>query len=484
MQIALRRKHQDVIKILYPMDTKLPQATDAVYNPIEIYQIESLAQLVLEDFNNDRVYVRNAGESIVIEAILNTNTNVGGAHHAEMAKLQHALHLGNFTGKDALECTNSPDKLVLPLGANTNSLQSILDSLLTYELTSLLTSAQNLAYYKAHDGKLHPQTGKGATNGKVALQANRLFIDGKPYAIEVKANNQDNTVTIEVDHHDAVPEVVLALQRSLDLSTEQLQVSPHSNKVKLKLAPSQLIAALRQHATCYEGINVLTEDGKLLLADRHNRGLASAGGHHGDKYSAKSIGHGLRSEFGLEFKDPVAIEEEVTVIANVKTISKTGIFVVHTASLTPTEDTKAHAKSHNMEVAFRADPEEFTKDSEVALTLAEMRGRKFYNVMPLQELCSYQLTVLEAYLAAQFPELQGHITCTIDNQMEPNQQHKVPSSTFGRLTINIDGDIPEHLESVLAANQLESTQKYVTDTSPLAIIQQIKQATPSPGLTV
>lgn len=484
MQIALRRKQQDVIKMLYPMDTKLPRATDEVYNPIEIYQIESLAQLVLEDFNNDRVYVRNAGESVVIEALLNTNTNVGGAHHAEMAKLQHALHLGNFTGKNALECTNSPDKLILPLGANAASLQSILDSLLTYELTSLLTSAQNLAYYKAHDGKLHPQTGKGATNGKVALQANRLFIDGKPYAIEVKANNQDNTVTVEVDHHDAVPEVVLALQRSLGLSAEQLHVSPHSNKIKLKLAPSQLIAALRQHATCYEGINVLTEDGKLLLADRQNRGLASAGGHHGDKYSPKSIGHGLRSEFGLEFTNPAAIEEEVTVLANVKTISKTGIFVVHAETLIATESTKAYAKSCNMDVAFRADPEEFTPGSEVALTLADMRGKKFYNVMPLAELCTYQLTLLQAFLVEQYPELQGHITCSIDNQVELNQPNKVPSPTFGRLTIKIDGEIPEHLETVLSTNQLDSTEEYVTDTNPLALILQIKQATPTPGLTV
>lgn len=74
---------------------------------------------------------------------------------------------------------------------------------------------------------------------------------------------------------------------------------------------------------------------------------------------------------------------------NVKTISKTGIYIVPFSGLAPTQEAEKYAIESSMEIAFHADPEEFEEGSEVTLTLIQMRGKQFYDVMPISELSQY-----------------------------------------------------------------------------------------------
>ena len=102
-------------------------------------------QLLLEDLNNDRVYVHYLNNILTIKATLKVNSNRGGAHHAEMAKLHYALGISNFQGKNALEI-GLDNTVTIALGTNTRfqTLADVRDALLTYEVTTLLVPQQNL----------------------------------------------------------------------------------------------------------------------------------------------------------------------------------------------------------------------------------------------------------------------------------------------------------------------------------------------------
>ena len=494
LDIARRRKQDSVISYLLQREPKTQVESTIVYSPDEVYQIESLVQLLLEEHDNDSVYAQFLGDSVLIQTTLQQNTNHGGVHHAEMSKLHYALGIGNLEGRNALEI-RLEDNLTVKFGEDAPfaSLVKIRDALLTYELTTLIASQQNSAYYKAHHGQFHPETGKGATNGKIALKKNRLFFKDIPYEITVSCNDEKKQIYVDTSNTESVLQIASAMQNVLGFSDTEIAID--KNGITLNIAAKDLIARLRQQATFYEGINVITETGQLLLAVRKDKGLASAGGHHSDKYSSKGIGYGLYSEFGLEFKEPTQIEQSVVRLKNIKTISKTGIYVVRAEALVPTKKALQHADNHPMPVVFMADPEEFVAGSEVALTLTEMRGQPFYDVMPIAELCQYQLEVFKHYLEEHFSTDYEEMTFAIDDHIDrvagPTATNKIPSPTFGRIHITINGEIRDELrqlfeEKNISLKQISSSQvMFDFDESPFALLNAIEQraleASPSPS---
>lgn len=490
LDIARKRKQKEVVSRLLQFKRADHVDNDIQYCPTEVYQIESLVQQILENHDNDSTFVKYSGEDedVSIQSTLQRHTNHGGAHHAEMALLHQALGIKNLAGQNAMKIALA-DSITVKFGKGTpfRSLGAIRDTLLTYELTTLLASHQNTSYYKTHRGEFHPETGKGATNGVVALKQDRLFFEGKPYQITVSCHDKLKQVCIRTNNAESSRQIAVAMQGVLGLPDKAVHVD--NDLVTLDLAVSDLIAALRQRATFYEGINVITEDGRLLLAERQDKGLASAGGHHSDKYSRKGIAYGLRSEFGLEFREPAELENAVLCLEGVKTISKTGIYVVSESVLLPTSDAQVYADQNHMPVAFKADPEEFETGSEVALTLAEMRGKAFYEVMPLTELCQYQLGEFKQYLETNFSEVANNMTFAIENSVQlvagRTATNKIPSATFGRMTIAVDGELPNELKQLFDEKKLSFKQTgvsrsvYEFDESPLALLQAIKHHRPS-----
>jgi hypothetical protein len=153
--------------------------------------------------------------------------------------------------------------------------------------------------------------------------------------------------------------------------------------------------------------------------------------------------------------------------------------VISASVLEPTCEAVSNATKYKMDVPFHADPEEFVPGSEAALTLAEMRGRHFYDVMPLAELCQYQLNVLKNYLNEYFPEEYKQIELNIDTHYDKavgaQITHKIPSSTFGQITLTVIGKLPEQLQGIFEGMALSPTKitlnhsVYLFDSSPLAM---------------
>ena len=71
-----------------------------------------------------------------------------------------------------------------------------------------------------------------------------------------------------------------------------------------------------------------------------------------------------------------------------------------------------------------------------------MRGKRFYDVMPLERLCQYQLQQLQECLKANFQATVDDMTLTIDDRVacvpEGSVHHKIPGDTFGRITILVN----------------------------------------------
>ena len=484
LKIALQRTQNEVIKQIYKMTYPKYQDSQAAYKivgyPKELYEIESMVQLILEDFSNDRVYVHYTGDAIHIQSTLKVNTNRYGAHHAEMAKLHYALGIGSVVGHNALEIL-LPNTLSVPIGpdAKYKNLVDIRDALLTYELTTLLVCVQNLQHYEKNQGAFHPQTGRGATNGRVALMENRLDNEGR---IAVNSNG-DSELLITTTDIALANTVAQAINKYIPCFDAPILID--TNTVVLSIKPAELIAKLRNQAICYEGINVITEDGRYLLAKRFGKGLASAGGHHGDKYTPKGIAYGLYSEFGLKLRKPDSLTDIVTLLPNVKTLSKTGIYIIPYSGLTSTAKVLEYARVRGgMSVDFYADPDEFEPQSEVALNLVEMRNRLFYDVMPLSALCQYQLDALKIFLKALQP--QG-IELQINDEVQEQSSgglvfHKVPSPLFGRMTITIREGADEDLKhffiqhsALHVADEVSSYSVYYTDESPLVLLKALRE---------
>lgn len=438
-----------------------------IYYPNEIYEIESLVQLILEYLDKDQVYVHRTEKGVKIHSVLQKNSNRSGSHHAEMPKLHHALGLSNLAGKNSLDILLD-DTLEVTIGENGQfpSLTAMRDALLTYELTTLCVTFQNEQFYLKNQGKFHPITGKGATNGTVALLPKRLF--DKDFW-EIKVYSDQHQVIVHTTP-DGTLDVQAALKTLLNLPVNLLE--RHNDELIIKLKPRDLIAKLRQTAIFYEGLNVVTEEGKFFLAERIGKGLATPGGHHGEKYSKKNVAYALQSEVGLRFKNPERLQEVVVQLKGIKTISKTGIYIIpanELNSLTPK--------------LFTADNDEFVKDSETILTLTEMRGKKFYDVMPLSELCQYQLDQLQEFIKMKFPECYAYLTMTINKEVQVESgKYKIPSINFGRISITVSqglhidfiNTLIEYRNSCLISNNSQIT--FETDTSPLQLIKLIQES--------
>ena len=303
-----------------------------------------------------------------------------------------------------------------------------------------------------------------------------------PYQIQVTYNKATKCIEIKSSLQKTLSEIVQeAISEILTITPDKFTIQ--DNTLIISTTAWDFIARLRQTAIFYEGINVITEDGKLLLANRHGRGLASAGGHHSDKYSAKGIEHGLCSEFSLTPKTPTSLTKEVVLMNDVKFSSKTGIYIVNYDALSPTSEAKSYAFSKNKSIAFKADPDEFEVGSEVALTLSEMRGKQFYHVMPIAELCHYQLEQLKKTLETIFPNELQHIEILIDTTYEEvvktDTSLKIPANTFGRMQFSTSKEFPQELKDILEKFKIKSEDKipegiYLIDESPFVLLKELQ----------
>lgn len=484
INIALKRKQPAVVREMVKFLKDKPNKA-VIYYPDEVYEIESLAQLILEDLNDNRVYLHWTGNKLLIHSTLRKNSHHGGAHHAEMAKLHFALGVGSLANQNAL-ATLLEDNLTISVGENETfkSLLSVRDALLTFEITTLLTSYQNQNYYEQHNGDFHPITGKGAANGKVALLNDRLYKDGSPYHVQVSYNKDTKSVEIKSSLQEMLPEIAKAIREILTIASDKFIIQ--DNKLVISMTAWDFIAKLRQAAIFYEGINVITEEGELLLAYRHGRGLASAGGHHSDKYSPKGIGHGLHSEFSLTLNTPASLTKEVLLMNDTKFSLKTGIYILPYNVLLPTKEAKSYAFLQNKKIPFKADPEEFQVGSEVALTLSEMRGKYFYDVMPIAELCQYQLNKLKETLSGIFPKEFQDMSITIDHTYEvivkTEVSFKIPSETFGRMCFSTSSEFPQELKAIVESFKVKSEDEtgnaiYLIDASPFVLLKSLAKIT-------
>ncbi|KTC97837.1 hypothetical protein [Legionella erythra] len=457
--IAKARGFKQVTAAIQP-----PKKSDSiVYYPPELYQIEAVAELILEEFSG-QVYLHLEGNTVILHCTLIDNSNKNGVHHAEMSKLHTALKLANFNDKSALDIRLG-ETVRLPFGGENDqfaSLEAIRDALICYELTTLLVSQQNWEFYLENNGSFHPKTGKGATNGKNGLLTHRLFFDNQPATIDA-AYIDKTTLVISCSLPHALPIIAKRIRDTLNIPQTQIQMG--ANQLMLIMQPTTLIAKLRQAAVCYEGLNVIDEKGRLLMAHRHNKGLASAGGHHGDKYSRLSIAYGLKSEFNLVFKTPEKVANDVLLLAVEK--PKTGLYIIHgSALLTDT---------------FRADPEEFIAGSEVALSLIEMRGKLIYDVMPLEKLCSYYLHQLEEFISNEFPESKGRLEFKINTEYTTQlgaHRYKVPEKKFGQITLSLPDStqLSQALENTLQGFEVvagHGKRRFVINENPFTLMQLI-----------
>lgn len=469
LNIAIKRNQTAVVRKILQMQNYCPQP-NVIYYPPEVYLIESLVQLILEDLNNDRVYVSYLNNVLTINSILLQNSHVGGAHHAQMPILHCALSIGNFHGKDSLRMLLN-DTICLQIDANEKftTLNAVLNSLLTFELTTLLVCQQNRDYYLKNQGQFHPKTGEGATDSVVALRAQRLFFNNFPYHIEVNCDSLNKSVQITTSIIETVPEIIAAMTHFLDIPADKIIFS--GNVITLNISVADLIAAMRREAVFYEGLNVITDEGRIYLANRHQHGLASAGGHHNDKYWCNGIAVGLASEFNLRFINPEDIESVEFIQV---TQDRTVIYVIPEASLSLSAQGK-----------FIAARDEFDPGTEVILNLCEMRGKQFYNVMPLTKLCLYQLEKLKEYLLKNFLNEYNKIDLSIDFLVETGpRDSKVPSPTYGRISLNCNNkELPEILMNIIQWHKDEKTAFYYTDESPFEIIKKLKTLQTQPVAT-
>lgn len=432
LAIAVKRELHQVVKKISLIKTNRSSTQIMRFYPDEIYQIESLAQLILEDCNNDRVYVEFADVKLSFEALLKHN-NREGAHHAEMPKLRYALGDTSLVSLNAMT-VNSNNRLTIEVGTGRQfaTLAAVRDAMLTYELTTLCACHQNAEFYFETHGNYHPVTGKGATNAAVALLPQRLF--HKEQAYTLTAVYKEDGLHIHCDLTAGLAQIRAALHSLLPQVTNHITVA--ADELIIRKSPSDLIAALRRAATFYNGLNVITADGGLLVAYRKNRGLASAGGHHSEKYDRYGIAYGLKSEFGLVFKETKALNQ-CHIISNAKSTPKTNIYVIPADQLTLLGSTKAVDN-------FTADPEEFVEHSELVLQPAQMRGLKFYDVMPLPELCNFQLQGLIEFLNSTFPEAVKTISMDTRTDVVWENQvcYQVPQSSFGQIKLVISPKAP------------------------------------------
>jgi hypothetical protein len=178
-----------------------------------------------------------------------------------MPKLYCALGLNDVKGKNALQIILD-DTLTLPLGegAQYRSLSAVRDALLTYEITTLLASQQNTDFF-IKTGAYHPKTGKGAANGTIALMEKRLFIGDESYQVNV-VYDEINQLCLQSERSDIAQSIAATISEVLNISAEKISTDHIKGEIKIKIKPSDLIARLRQRATCYKGINVFTDDGR------------------------------------------------------------------------------------------------------------------------------------------------------------------------------------------------------------------------------
>ena len=113
-----------------------------------------------------------------------------------------------------------------------------------------------------------------------------------------------------------------------------------------------------------------------------------------------------------------------------------------------------------------------------------MRGKEFYDVMPIAELCQYQLKLLIDYLQETFPDNDNNIVITIDSNVtmcsEATSLYKVPSQTFGQIKVVVKGKLNDAIEQFLnekgkLTEDSASGSTYIVEESPLIVIQILQK---------
>ena len=312
-----------------------------------------------------------------------------------------------------------------------HDINHVFDILLRRELDTLLTSAQNNAYF-IKTGKKHPKTGAGASESSLLTQNQRLFIEDAqgamhPYNITVKTQEDDNATFITVADPGDVNTVQAYLKSALDLQDEDVLIQDH--QVVIHLDTDALLSRMRQRRSNYQGVTVLNPNGDIALAYRHHAGLAGAGGHCSDPYHPKlgAVGIELCEEFGFELKDPKQLEQVECVYRG----TGPSILLVDAGSWQLTEEAQKYALSRNL--PFCAEDAEFSQGTEQFCSFQSLRE----NQTPLRNVPSYEFYF--PYEAKRISDAihKQHIKevkVSIHSDYTLSGRFRIPSKEFGKVT--------------------------------------------------
>lgn len=429
------------------------------HNPQTLAEINALAHLMFEMRTDTGCSAKVDGNNLIFDFDIHVEYDEGGVHYPNLPIVPHALGARlYFSDKKPLECRDydrfEMKRYCVPLTGkimheNTphdhdafHSLEEVRDRLMTRELDTLLTCAQNYDYFLTH-GKKHPKTGDGATSSFNKNRFRNLRLDGFKIKAQVLSDQTIGIIVLENSEKESHAELVLKqLQRHLGLKADDLAIKEITinrngqltlaKQINIKLSPSALIERLKEKRTNFHGVVLVDEQGRIALADRKNsyeqksKGYAGAGGHCTHPYSEQLGAFSeLKHEFNLDARD------ESKTLQQSELISKTrhkALWLVHANAVKVADTAIAYTKSKG--VPFEADRQEFVSGTECYLSFNEIRGIK----LPLRNISS-----LDLYLEFE----QKRINKTIASSSEFKECNDVQITIPARCQIKDGVRIPE-----------------------------------------
>jgi ankyrin repeat protein len=485
LDIARNSEKTEIVELLNVMYTNniVPHKGIAVI-PREVTDINLLQKLILENKSEYTTALLSKDE-LTLKTKLNHNRRADGTHSAAITALAGALGNTHYVDKDSLEMSmdeldplsdfkvmldgqeHAPDS---PEGHGSfNNVKEVRDALLKHEMETLLTSAQNEDYFIKH-GAIHPVTGKGATESSVLNNKNKL----QEYSIEVRTIDEDYVqikVNDQSNEKDKLELVSSTLSQSLNLDKQHCEAS--GNTLTIKVPVRELLQRMLSAKINYQGVVPFDEDGNMLLAERQGEGrgmmgLSTSGGHNSNNYHPFSGAMTeLEEENALKLKKDYPLSNDL-MVSRTGTYQDVAVIALPYDAYEPMEEGKKHQQLYNerhhpkkLTVPFKAEESEFALFSEEILAHHEMRGRKFREVMPLEDILRWEQVQLQNQLSkTMFSNIQVSIdsTCkleTLVNNMSYMVKYKVPQAHFGQITFkltpnsNDDFEIMETLINLL-----------------------------------
>ncbi|MFS0728235.1 ankyrin repeat domain-containing protein [Paenibacillus sp. 1P07SE] len=445
--------------------------------PREVTDIHMLQQLILE---NRSEYTKTdfTKDKLRFTTKLNPSRRDDGTHSAAITALAGALGNTHYMAKDSLDMPmdqleplsdfvveldgqeHDPDS---PLGHGAfQQAKDVRNAMLRQEMETLLTSAQNESYFLQH-GELHPVTGKGATESTVLNRKDKL----QDYSLELLTTEEDYVQIIVKDtstEQDKLELVSATLSKTLGLANTDFDTS--GQRLTIKLPVREVLQRMLSAKINYQGVVPFDENGNILLAERAGEergkmGLSTSGGHNSNNYHPFSGAMTeLEEENALKLRKGYPLTEDLL-------ISRTGPYRDVAVIALPFEayESMEAGREHQLRyqekhapkqlpVPFKAEESEFALFSEEILAHHEMRGRRFREVMPLEDIVAWEERQLQKRLSnGAFGSM--HVTIdaackleTLENDRSIMVKYKVPQASFGTITFQLSADSSDGTDTI------------------------------------